>query len=219
MNAGALPSSSVEVNAIASHFKQPKTSKIFRHQEATLENVKESLSSEYNVLHFSCHGSANFQNPLETGLLTANNERLTVQHFFDAPLQARLVTLSACETGMIGTKQIEEVVGLPASLLQAGVAAVVSSLWSVSDLSTALLMIKFYQNFMQQPDNTAKALNEAQKWLREITNQTLYQWIMDQALPLDDTQMFLLRVEARNSPDAKPYQSCYHWGVFYTTGQ
>jgi CHAT domain-containing protein len=52
----------------------------------------------------------------------------------------RLAILSACETGMIGTKNADEAISLPTGLLQAGVAAVIASLWAVSDLSTMLLL-------------------------------------------------------------------------------
>jgi CHAT domain-containing protein len=211
-----FPSSTVEINTIAHYFKE---SQLFRHENATLEAVKKTLNPQYPVLHFSCHGKADFENPLQTGLLMANDKKLTVQDFFNAQLQARLVTLSACETGMIGMKQIEEVVGLPASLLQAGVGGVVASLWSVAEDSTALLMIRFYDHFMQNPNDIAIALKEAQIWLRDVTNRELCDWIVKRQLSFDPTQMGFFRRNALNNPDAKPFQSCYYWGAFYATGQ
>jgi CHAT domain-containing protein len=61
---------------------------------------------------------------------------------------ARLVTLSACKTGitdvMIGSA--DEFVGLPAGFMLAGVPWVISSLWSVLDISTTILMQRFYSN-------------------------------------------------------------------------
>lgn len=56
----------------------------------------------------------------------------------------RLALLSACETGLPGTQLPDEVVSLPTRLLQAGVAGVAASLWSVADLSTTLLLVRFY---------------------------------------------------------------------------
>ncbi len=167
VNANPLYNSSYEVAGIAAYFTE---SQVLRHEQANLTEVLAALQQGYEVLHFSCHGSANPQNPLDTGLLLANEEMLTVQHFLDAKLRTRLVTLSACETGVIGMKQIEEVVSLPASLLQAGVAGIVSSLWSVSELSTMLLMRRFYQLWRNDyPDNPAKALCRAQQWVRDST--------------------------------------------------
>ncbi|OUD14200.1 CHAT domain-containing protein [Thioflexithrix psekupsensis] len=147
VEASELPSSIMESIAIKQHFKQNRE---LPHEQATVSAVKEALNNSPNVLHFTCHGGANVQNPLKTGLLMANNEMLTVADFFQAQLQARLVSLSACQTGVIGFKKAEEVVGLPTSLLHAGAVGVLASLWSVEDASTALLMTRFYHNFMQQ---------------------------------------------------------------------
>ncbi|NJO18351.1 MAG: CHAT domain-containing protein [Thioploca sp.] len=209
VDANSLPSSSIEVKAIAQYFQQ---SQLYPHQEATLENVKNALNPKYTVLHFSCHGGANLQNPLKTGLLMANNERLTVQDFFDAQLQARLVTLSACETGMIGMKQIEEVVGLPASLLQAGVAGVVASLWSVADITTMLLMVQFYQRWRTQyPDNPAQALRLAQQWVRDSrpSEKTAF---LRTILPKAEAD------ELRRKMGMANYTHPYYWAAFTCVG-
>ena len=83
---------------------------------------------------------------------------------------ARLAALSACETGIPGTKLPDEVVGLPTGWLQAGVAGVVASLWSVNDLSTAMLMERFYRLWREDGLAPALALRQAQLWLRDSTN-------------------------------------------------
>jgi CHAT domain-containing protein len=82
---------------------------------------------------------------------------------------ARLVTLSACETGLTDVIKgsPEEYVGLPAGFLLCGVPCVVSSLWTVPDLSTALLMGRFYDNHLKQNMNIAAALQNAQVWVRD----------------------------------------------------
>jgi CHAT domain-containing protein len=219
VNANSLPSSSIEVKAIAQYFKQPQ---LYRHQQATLEDIKNALSTEYTVLHFSCHGGANFENPLETGLLMANNEILTVQDFFEAQLQARLVTLSACETGMIGTKQIEEVVGLPTSLLQAGVAGVVASLWSVTDITTMLLMVQFYQRWLTQyPEKPAQALRLAQQWVRDSTNAEKLAYIQDQItkgiLPTT-AQDNMEKAIGYAADSARSFTPPFYWAAFTYMG-
>src|SRR5205823_2525293 len=83
---------------------------------------------------------------------------------------ARLVTLSACETGVTDVLRgsAEEYVGIPAGFLLAGVPCVVSSLWAVPDLSTALLMERFYRNHLQSGMEPASALREAQVWVRDL---------------------------------------------------
>jgi len=91
VKADPLPNSSVEVNAIiARHFTQTQllaTAHLLRHEAATQDTVKNTLNLNYNVLHFSCHGDANLANPLETGLVMAEDKMLTVQHFLDTKLQ------------------------------------------------------------------------------------------------------------------------------------
>ena len=87
---------------------------------------------------------------------------------------SRLVVLSACQTAVIDARRLpDEAIGLPAGLLQAGVPAVIGTLWSVDDLSTTLLMSRFYAYHRQGdpatgegPLSPAAALRRAQAWLR-----------------------------------------------------
>ncbi len=109
-------------------------------------------------------------------------------------------------------------VGLPASLLQAGVAGVVASLWSVNDLSTALLMIKFYECFFQNPSDTAVALRTAQRWLREATTQQLLELAQS---TLDADNMKVVKdtfARYHYDPDEKPYEDPYYWAAFCAVG-
>jgi len=80
----------------------------------------------------------------------------------------RLVVLSACESGVISTEKLpNEYLGLPAGFLAAGAHSVVSSLWRVDDRSTCELMKAFYRNLIEKKLPPAKALREAQLWLRK----------------------------------------------------
>jgi len=152
----------------------------------------------------------------------ANHQTLTVQHFLDTKLQARLATLSACETGIIGTKNIEEVVGLPASLLQAGVAGVVASLWSVNELSTALLMIRFYDYWLGEEKLTpAEALRQAQIWLRDSTKAEKIKYVEKQGQNTQGTTRIAynqLRVALNKDSTECKYAHPYYWGAFGFTG-
>jgi CHAT domain-containing protein len=62
----------------------------------------------------------------------------------------------------------EEYVGIPAGFLLAGVLCVVSILWSVPDLSTTLLMERYYRNHLIGRMDFAASLREAQVWVREL---------------------------------------------------
>ena len=109
------------------------------------------------VAHFSCHGSNNWADPLATGLLMANDELLTVRDLLEQHLPGRrLATLSACETGIVGTDLPDEVIMLPSAMLQAGFGGVVASLWSVADVSTAMLMARFYEAWRRKTWNRSR---------------------------------------------------------------
>ena len=137
--------------------------------------------------------------------------------------QCRLVTLSACETGLTDPTSIsDEYIGLPSGFLYAGCANVVSSLWTVNQVSTAFLMIKFYKNLKKNQISVAKALNDAQRWLRDATLQKLLDWITQ--LNLNEDVMKQLKdgmdeLEEFYYLDEKPYNDPYYWAAFCAIGQ
>ena len=95
-----------------------------------------------------------------------------------------------------------------------GSPSVVSSLWAVNDLSTALLMMKFYQN-LKAGLTVTLALNTAQTWLRNATKEELIN-----QLDLNAAQRMQLRFELRNSDaNKKLFESPYHWAAFCAMGQ
>lgn len=103
-------------------------------------------------------------------MIVQARERLTVAEMHEALRlsRTRLVTLSACETGLteVGRGLADEYIGLPGVLLEAGARAVVASLWAVDDLATALLMGQFCRVWDRGAVPVAEALQAAQKWLR-----------------------------------------------------
>jgi CHAT domain-containing protein len=105
------------------------------------------------------HGYFRGDNPLFSRLQLAG-EGLTVSQVYDRPMQASLVTLSACETGLNQLRG-SDLIGLTGAFLYAGAASLVVSLWQVQDESTAQLMQKFYQQ-LSQGLSKAAALRAAQ---------------------------------------------------------
>lgn len=143
---------------------------------------------------------------------------LTLGEIFGLDLRnCRLVTLSACETGLTDFKSLsDEYIGLPSGFLYAGSPSVVSSLWTVDDISTSFLMIKFYQN-LQEIDSVPIALNQAQLWLRSVTKEELEKWSRD--LPVTYAQMFDIDVALFHKPDnSRPFASPYYWAAFCAVG-
>ena len=187
----------------------------------TREVVQNSQLSLANCIHFSCHGEFNFAFPLDSALLLADGERLSFGEIFDLDLsQCRLVTLSACETGLTNYKILsDEYVGIPSAFLYAGSPSVVSSLWTVQNVSTAFLMIKFYQN-LSLSETVAIALNQAQIWLQNLTKKELQEWISENKISLDATlNMSLRRRLHKMSDNEQPFKSPFHWAAFCAIGQ
>ncbi len=140
---------------------------------ATEDRLKES-AREYDFLHFATHGQLDRENPLHSKVLLSASEKndgnLTVGEIFELELSAYLVTLSACETGEIGSyvpgKEFssgDDLVGLTRAFIYAGTPSVVATLWYVADDPTAIVMEQFYRN-MKRRDKVF-ALCEAQRFM------------------------------------------------------
>ena len=202
---------------------QAKKSAILNIDENTnTTTIHEKLLASHSAFFF-CHGYFNFNSPLDSGLQLAD-ETLTlaeiIEHF-DLKT-CRLVTLSACETGLIDFDNMsDEYIGLPNGFLLAGSTNVVSSLWTVSSVATAFLMIKFYQE-LQQQTNIALALNTAQRWLRDTTVQGFQTWLGNSQLS-EDWQEVLIehfnQTPAEKRPTVKPFEQPYYWAAFCTIGK
>jgi len=121
----------------------------------------------HTCLHFAGHAFAGWDEPQQGGLLMASNQVLTVRELTGMRLPLRLAILSACETGVPGIRLPDEVIGLPTALMEAGVAGVVASFWSVADHSTAQLMARFHRLWRQEGLAPPEALRRAQIQLRD----------------------------------------------------
>jgi CHAT domain-containing protein len=86
-----------------------------------------------------------------------------VRAIYRLPLAARLVVLSACESGAVQVQGSDEAIGLGRGFLGAGAQSLVVSLWNVHDASAALLMDQFYAHLAGDGRRTASALRAAQQ--------------------------------------------------------
>jgi CHAT domain-containing protein len=156
---------------------------------------------------------------LQNGTTIDLRKCLTLLDLFTLDLnQCRLVTLSACETGLTDFRYLtDEYIGLTYGFLVAGTSSIVCSLWAVNDLSTALLMIQFYQNLRAGLSVTI-ALNQAQLWLRDATAAKLLEWT--KALNLDDNLTKQIHKKLRRrAPEEQPFHHPYYWAAFCAIGQ
>jgi CHAT domain-containing protein/tetratricopeptide (TPR) repeat protein len=222
--AGPLHFAAMEVHAVSAFFGTDVL--VLRNAHAAKSDVLAALP-RCQVSHFCCHGLTDWRDPLSSGMLLANDEMLTVRDLSALRSgRARLAVLSACETGIVGTRLPDEVVALPAAFLGAGFAGVVSSLWSVGDLSTSLLMERFYLLWRQQRLPPALALAGAQRWLRTCTAAELAErfrverqkWAASGGIRCEQASV-AWRWFAEMPRQATPFSHPLHWAAFYFTGQ
>ena len=183
---GALPSSREEVLSIQELFSKKNgflkrwfgdKNPVFLDANASEEALKTQPLSNYRYLHFATHGFVNTKNPELSGLLLApdssRNEDgiLHLGEIYNLQLNADLVTLSACETGLGKIARGEGLIGLTRGFIYAGAQNLLVSLWQVNDGSTAGLMTDFYSH-MLDGQNKATSLRLAK--LNMIDNDPVY---------------------------------------------
>ena len=139
------------------------TSTVLVRGEATEARAK-SLLGAAGVVHFATHGELNENDPLSSALLLApgggEDGRLEVREVLGLDMHARLVVLSACETGLGKLSRGDELVGLQRAFLYAGTPAVVTTLWKVDDRASFELVRVFYERLATA--DSAPALRQAQ---------------------------------------------------------
>jgi tetratricopeptide (TPR) repeat protein len=171
---GDLPAAAAEGELISGNF--PAGERTCLEHDAASRDAVLARADGANYLHFCCHGIYDPQAPFRSGLLLAAGETLTLSEVMSRVRLSRasLVSLSACETGMIELRtRPDEFLGLPAAFHQAGAPAVSSTLWAVDDLVTMLLMEQFYRAHRGRGLAPPAAMREAQLWLRKATNLSL----------------------------------------------
>jgi tetratricopeptide (TPR) repeat protein len=170
VSAPALTAAMLEDEAIRSHF--PDARRLVA-EEATDDAVLAMLPT-CDVAHLACHARTDMTDVLRSALTLADDRTVDLGRLLSCDLsKLRLAVLSGCETAVPALRAIDEAVGFPTGLLEAGADGVVGSLWKVDDVSTALLMSRFYEQWPHATASPAEALASAQRWLASVTNAEL----------------------------------------------
>ncbi|MFS8119109.1 MAG: CHAT domain-containing protein, partial [Microcoleus sp.] len=222
----------IEAPAIANFYLNCNT---IPSSQATKNNLKEALQQPSDIFHFTGHAYHNTKQPSQSALILKNKQPLTSEEIAKFDLKSYyLVCLSACETGITGKEElIDEFVGLASSFLAAGAVYALSTLWIVDDISTALMMIRFYEILNEQRCQNklhpALALKETQKWLRTITYSELSDWYLELSeitkdnsacsQDLRDEANLIRRNDAKMVSQEPPYADLYYWAGFTITGK
>ena len=172
-----LESATDEVNEI-SKFYQNKIQ--LTEKEATKAKINSKLSG-VNVIHFAGHYIVNEYSPLLSGLVLAENPQnkeaqnsvLANYEILGGKLtNARLIVLSACQTGGEGFYNGEGIIGASRTFLAAGVPLVVASQWEVDSNATAELMTRFHRYRKTRNLSTVESLRRAQLDMLEGENKS-----------------------------------------------
>ena len=172
-----LPDSKLEVETIAADLPRPST--ILLGADATETRFKHLSLNSTEVIHLALHGYADLDYPDRSALIFAPDPSgtedglLQVREIRGLHLKAKLVTLSACNTG-VGPVGEAGVANLVNAFIEAGADSVVSTLWELEDHTTERLMTTFYSQLARH-DRKVDALRVAQL---DLLNQGLppYFW-------------------------------------------
>ena len=173
-----LPESRDEVVSIAR--TAPKDASVMMGRDATETAFKAQALSAFRVIHLAVHAVPDPQYPYRAGLVLGadlqNDGLLQVREIIRLRLNADLVSLSACETG-VGTSQGEAgMASLEQAFLMAGARAVVGSLWRVEDQSTSSLMKQFYRHLAQHEDKATALAHAKLDLLQRFGDLPPYYW-------------------------------------------
>jgi CHAT domain-containing protein len=162
-----LDCSGQEIYCIGQQF--PAAHELFYGKEATVERF-EQIAGGYGILHLSLHGVADEQVGNHAALVFSDTSRLFVRELYNMYLNAELVVLSACKTGLGAFRRGEGLISISRGFALAGAQSILSAIWSTSDGETRTEMIAFYQQALTGKTKSA-ALTEAKRQMAKRTNQ------------------------------------------------
>ncbi len=244
-----LPATRLEAAAIASMLGDDAT--LLMGPDATAPRLREAIeATPPRVVHLATHGlMGSSDRPLLASVALSTPEEPSAEDNGFVTLGdilstwggrlkgTELVTLSACDTAS-AVRQGDTMMALPLGLLVAGTDTVVASLWKVDDKATALLMARFYANWLGKAQSEREidgatyepsdampklaALREAQAWLRGLTRDQVEAMTgsagaVNQSVTRDPTPRRGRLVETPDA-DARPYEHPFYWAAFVLYG-
>ncbi|MBD2451427.1 CHAT domain-containing protein [Nostoc sp. FACHB-152] len=205
-----LPYASWEGEQLANLYDIPDNQRLKGSQEASVSNYRQ-LIQKVQVIHSSHHARSRLDNPLESVLILGDGYITLSQLLTPSWRTPQLedVFLSCCETGLGVTEITDDILTLSTSFLCAGAKSVISTLWAVDDLATALFSVFYYQS-RHQGNKRLQSIRQAQFELRTLTGETLttiykpkLSYFLTQKLKETDT----LRKKIQKERDSHPHSS------------
>jgi len=159
-----LKYSETEIKKISSLFKRKKRS-IFTGKNASKKQLRSINLEDYKIIHFATHSLIDDKNPARSSIVLSCDKKtredgfLQMREVYNLKLNADLVTLSACQTGVGKFIKGEGIEGLNRAFFYSGTSAVLMSLWPVNDQATCQLMERFYTH-LRSSESIAEALRK-----------------------------------------------------------
>lgn len=206
-----LPGTSVELGHLAQVYPDLTSCSEAKFTETYFKTNVDA----YNYVHVATHGVLNSRQPMYSYVLMTPNEsddgHLSVHEILDLSVQCKLLTLSACETGLGQLSNGDELVGLSRAFMYSGAPAVVVSLWKVDDATTSMLMARFYQ-YLAAGQVAADALNLAQ---RDLLSRSFAEPKASRGKPVSIDPAVLSELQNRNKSIGR---LPYYWAAFQIIG-
>jgi CHAT domain-containing protein/tetratricopeptide (TPR) repeat protein len=178
-NYPALSHAGEEIRLVEGHFS-PEQETVLSGKDATPVAYFKAKPENYALIHFVAHGTASRISPLDSAVVLSDDGtsyNLYARDIARNKLNARLVTISACDSAGNRIYSSEGLVGLSWAFLRAGAQRVIASLWEVNDASTPQFMDHLY-SAMAQGEDPESALRAAKLALlrSETVNRRPFYW-------------------------------------------
>jgi CHAT domain-containing protein/Tfp pilus assembly protein PilF len=147
-----LPFAASELEQISKMFAPEKLT-LLSGAQANPAAYRSARPARFSRIHFAAHIEANLASPLDSALILSRADtayKLSAREVMNVPLNANVVSLSACRSAAGKIYPGEGLVGLPWAFLRAGAGSVVAGLWDVTDRSTTVLMADFYDQLSRK---------------------------------------------------------------------
>jgi CHAT domain-containing protein/tetratricopeptide (TPR) repeat protein len=191
------------------------------------KTLLQQAAGGYRVLHLACHGQFNPRDALGSSLTLGAEDRLTAAEIIEhLRLDADLVILSACHSGVSHIARGDELVGFIRAFMSAGASSLVVTQWQVADVSTRIVMERFHQNLIAGM-SWAEGLQRAQIYLQGLTLQGLRRIMAayGQSEAEIESQVQELRVAhgeaagAQSIEDTQVFAHPRYWAPFILVGR
>ena len=178
------------------------------------------LAERVSWVHLISHGKFDENNPYRSGMYLAMDgdpESLwSVAEIFsevEAPF-GRLAVLSGCDTSRVNPHIVSEDISLPTAWLAAGYSAVIGSRWPVDDLSTALLMNRFFELWLKEGEPADRALDQSAAWLQRLNREQAASKIAAWA----SASGLTISIDSILEGDKYPFSHPRYWAAFFVAG-